>query len=397
MNVPLFYHDKPIFGLDIGHSTLKCVQLVNNGSGHAVSGYGFTSFSERSIKDGVVVDPTDVAKAAYKLLTEQIIGGLTTNRIATSIPVAKTYTRIISVPQASRNQLSQAVRLEVEQYVPVPPDDLYIDYEITYDNPDEPDTDLEVLMVAAPRAVVDSYMDLFDMLGLEVALVETSLISSVRGVTNSLQGNKPSSLVARAQSEEKQEENKPEKKEDEKQSKKQKKDDDPNNSGTLLMDMGARSTDLSIFDSTIRVTGTIEKGGDTITKAISDSFKITDRQAHTLKSRFGIKDSKHKKKIMTALKPTLEDLIREVRKMQRYYKSRSQSGGDLGNAVILGGGANLPGMAELIEQETKIKTTVCDPWKNINFDKLQEPHQLETTMYTTAVGLALADPGVARD
>lgn len=395
MNVPLFYHDKPIFGLDIGHSTLKCVQLVPTNNGHTVSGYGFTSFSERSIKDGVVVDPTDIAKAAYKLLTEQIIGGLTTNRIATAIPVAKTYTRIINVPQASRGQLEQAVRLEVEQYVPVPPDDLYIDYEVTYDNPDEPDTDLEVLMVAAPRAVVDSYIDLFDMLGLEVAMVETSLISSVRGVTNSLRSSTNSD--SKKDTDSKKKKNDSTKDSNSKKDAKDKENEEPQSQGTLLMDMGAKSTDLSIFDSTIRVTGTIEKGGDTITKAISDSFKITERQAHTLKSRFGIRDSKHKAKIMTALKPTLEDLIREVRKMQRYYKSRSQSGGDIGTAVILGGGANLPGMAELIEKETKIKTTVCDPWQNISFDKLQEPHQLETTMYTTAVGLALANPEVARD
>jgi len=352
--------------MDIGHSTLKVVQLTKNSdSSLLVQGYGFNNFSGSAIENGIITDPSEVAQAAYSLLTEKVVGGITTNRVVSAIPVSKTFTRVLTLPAASEDQLDEAVKLEVEQYVPVPIDDLYIDYKITYRDTSKKDEELEILMVAAPKLIVDSYMDLYEMLGLEVAAIETSLISSVRGVKNSF--NK-----------------KPDPKKGKSKSKKTK------TQATLLIDFGAKSSDLSIFDNTIRVTGTIQKGGDDITKAIADTLKLTERQAHTLKSRHGLSDSKHQKKINDAAKPVLAELGREIRKMKRYYEGRATDEGEISQLIILGGGANLPGLPEFLNKETGIETSVCNTWNNADFGRLQEPHRLETTMYTTAFGLALA-------
>ena len=76
--------------------------------------------------------------------------------------------------------------------------------------------------------------------------------------------------------------------------------------------------------------------------------------------------------------------------MKRYYEGRATDEGEIKRIIILGGGANLPGLTEFLSDETSIKTEVCNTWNNVTFGKLQEPHRLETTMYTTAFGLALA-------
>jgi len=243
MAQPLFYRKEPLFGLDIGHGNIKVVELEHKNNRYLVNGYGRANFLDSTMDNGVITDPKKVAKAVFELLTDTVIGGIDTTRIATSIPVAQSFTRMLTLHNMSDDELRSAVQLEAEQYIPLPLEDLYLDYE-SYPSLSDEEDEIDVLMVAVPRKIVDSYMELFNMLNLEVALIETSLISSVRGVRHSLSGSLE--------------------------------DDAP---PTLLVDFGARSCDLSIFDQSIRVTGTVDKGGDDITAAIAKGMKITNSKA----------------------------------------------------------------------------------------------------------------------
>ena len=45
MHVPFLYRDKPVFGLDVGQSSAKVVQLAA-GKTPKVEGYGFVEFNE---------------------------------------------------------------------------------------------------------------------------------------------------------------------------------------------------------------------------------------------------------------------------------------------------------------------------------------------------------------
>ncbi len=62
-----FYQDKPIFGLDVGNSSLKVMQVAISGKRQVVIGYGVTSYDGGIIKDGVIVNPEPIAKAAKEL------------------------------------------------------------------------------------------------------------------------------------------------------------------------------------------------------------------------------------------------------------------------------------------------------------------------------------------
>ena len=92
---------------------------------------------------------------------------------------------------------------------------------------------------------------------------------------------------------------------------------------------------------------------------------------------------------MDAVKPELDKLITEIRKMIRYYDERASEGSELGQIIVLGGGANLPGLSTFITDQIRVPARLCDPWQNISFGGLQAPHQLETTIFTTAAGLSL--------
>ena len=57
----LFFKDKPVFGLDIGHSSLKVMQMERRGKKPRVIGYGSANFEASAIQDGVIVNPKVIA------------------------------------------------------------------------------------------------------------------------------------------------------------------------------------------------------------------------------------------------------------------------------------------------------------------------------------------------
>src|SRR5580698_8857915 len=122
-----FFHDKPLFGLDIGHGSLKVMQISEqsaNVSGKKrhpdVIGYGTANFDKAAQEDGVVVKPEIIAKAAFDLFEHQLICDITTRRVAIAIPAYRTFTRSLKLPKLKTSELAEAVQLEAEQYISLP-------------------------------------------------------------------------------------------------------------------------------------------------------------------------------------------------------------------------------------------------------------------------------------
>lgn len=344
----LLYKDKPLFGLDIGFSSIKVMQIVDHGKNQQVIGYGVASYDPKTTKDGVIVDLEGLAKVTKELFEKNIVGTINTRRVALTVPVAKTYNRIVTLPVMSKKDLYSAVQMETSQYVPVPVDELYIDYAITGQNKES----IELLVVAVPRNIIDSYMTYAHMLGLEVCAIETTISAASRLVAHSEREKSP----------------------------------------TILIDFGSVSVDITIYDQQLVVTGTVAGGGDTFTELIAKKLDVSQQVAHTVKTKYGLGVSKKQKDIQEALEPILSSLTKEVKKMLRYYDDRASSKQKINQVITMGGGANMPGLSEYITNELRLPARMCNPWNNLEFEKLQPPSELEKSIFVTAAGLALINP-----
>lgn len=354
-NIPNFFHDKPLFGLDIGHGSIKVMQLdqKSNGSGHKkalpkVVGYGFATFDKSAQENGVVVQPEIIAKAAFELFDKHLIGDITTRRVALAIPAYRTFTRSVQMPKLSSKQLKEAIELEAEQYISMPLEELYLDYEVIRENADS----MDVFLVAVPRDIVDSYLDLAQILGLEVVLIEPTLSSSSRIFSL----------------------------------------DERSDMATFIIDFGSLSSDISIFDKHIMVTGTVQGGGANFTASIKNQLGVTDEEAGLIKTRYGLSVSKRQKEIHTALEPTLKQIVKEIQRMVRYYEEHYGGDRPVGQIVTLGGGANMPGLSDYLTDTLRLPVRHNDPWQYLNFKGLQPPSAADKPMYTTVAGLSLANP-----
>ena len=347
MSKSIFYQEAPLFGFDIGFNSIKLMQINTSGKTDIVEGYGFASFDSRYIDKGAVVNPKAIAKEVYDLINMNMVGKISTKRVAVSVPAARTFIRPLSLPKMSDEDLKQAVLTDAEQYIPMQVDDLYIDYEIV-----DQGKETEVVVVATPKKVVDSYYKLFDLLDLEVGMIETSISASTRLVMHAERTDVP----------------------------------------TLIIDFGSVSTDLSVFDTVFRIAGTVSEGGDQMTKSLSQGLAITQRQAEALKSQSGLAPGKRQKQILETISPILTRMLGEIKKIIKFYEERSEQKRKLEQIVILGGGANMPGLADYLTDHLRLPVRMCNPWLNLDFKKLQPPHQSEKTIYATAAGLALVKP-----
>ena len=348
MDNTYIYKDKPIFGLDIGFSSIKVLQLHTEKTKAIIDGYGACNFDASAVSDGVILDPEALAKTVQKLFKENIVGHITTRRICIAVPAARTFTRSMTLPRVAESDFAEAVRLEAEQYIPVPLDQLYIDYDVIRHTEKE----TELLAVAVPKKIVDSYTVFARLLGLEVVALEPSIGAAARLYVQAERSDVPA----------------------------------------VLIDFGSMSSDITIYDRTLIVTGTVLGGGDSFTNLIAEKLQVTRPEAHIIKTKYGLGVSKKQKEITDALTPILEQLVKEIRRMIRYYEERSKGKGKIGQIVTMGGGANMPGLSEYLTNRLRLPSRMCDPWQNMSFGKLQPPNNIEKSMYITVAGLALTRP-----
>lgn len=348
MNNTVFYQDKPVFGLDIGFSSLKVMQINNRNKKQTVSGYGVIRFDRTAVTDGVITQPELIAKSAYELFDKHLVGDITTRRVAIGVPASRTFTRTVTLPNLNDKDLREAIRLETEQYVPVPLDELYVDHAVSR----KTEKEQEVLVVAVPKKIVDSYMTLASLLGLETVAAETTISAASRLFVHSERSDVPA----------------------------------------VLIDLGSLSSDITIYDKALLVTGTVMGGGDSFTNAIAQKLGVSHEEAHIIKTKYGLGVSKKQKEITEVLTPILDQMHKEIRRMIRYYEERSGTDRKIGQIITMGGGANMPGLSEHMTNVLRLPVRTCDPWQHIDFDGLQPPNSIERSMYVTVTGLALMNP-----
>lgn len=353
MKTPLFYHKRPIFGLDIGSQTVKFLQLDHHKSHASVKAYGSVATDQEITSGGLITNIPKAAELVDSLLAHNMQGNLTTNRVVMSIPVSRVFTRVLTLPVMSRKELQSAMQLEVEQSVPMPVKNLYYDYETTNTGDSE---NMLVRIVAAPRDIVDSYTEICDMLGLDLTLVQTNIEADAQ-------------LCMRYE-------------------------DLTPNSPYIIIDVGGDSIDVGILDDTLRVTGTVDAGGNSLTQAIAKALHLSPAKANEIKVKQGIGAGKNQQKIREAVSPILDKVTLEITRMSRFYEERVREGSEISQILIVGGGANMPGLGDYLTDAMHTATRVSSPWsKFITFGKLEPPEHADLPRFLTCAGLALAEDG----
>jgi type IV pilus assembly protein PilM len=332
-------------GLDIGSKTIKIVELSSEGNAwrlRASGIVGYKGISPDQSKDEKELAPlVDVIKKLYKEAK------INSREVSIALSESSVYSRIVKFPMLTDSEIASAVRWEAEQYIPIPAAEAIIQYQIIERRENTSPPSVDVLLVAAPRLVVERNVRAVEMAGLSLASVETELISLSR------------SLGVDGQS-------------------------------VLVADLGARSTDIAIVkNSKLVFSRSFPTGGDAFTRAVSQYLGIDQVQAEEYKRTYGLVQSQLEGKVRQSLEPVVHLVGDEMRKALHYYQAESK--GDSVHSVILSGGsAGLPEIASMLTQLLGVEVVVGNPFSKITVD----PSAIKSLtgyapFYSVACGLAM--------
>lgn len=353
MYLPLIYKTQAVFGLDIGQHVAKFLELKQANHTYRLMGMGSVPLKPDTIIEGVIAEPEHLAETIHAGLQEPSFGRIRAKAVAVGLPQAHLFTRSITLPAMKREKLTEAMQWESQQYIPMPMSDLYMDFEIVEEKKDATGEikEYEIFLVAAPRAIIDSYMKLLEFLKLTPHSFETTLAANIRALHPASENNKT----------------------------------------ILVLDVGSTATDMAIVTDIIKVSTTTPFGGDQITKILANNLKISEEHALEIKTKFGIAESGLQEKVDTALHAALKQLIGEIQKLVKYYQERTtdEHHRKVEQILITGGASHMPGFAEFLTKQTQLPVDIASAWDHHQV-KLSSPLPQDVTSgFTTAFGLAL--------
>ena len=334
-------------GIDIGSKTIKIVELSPFGKTMKLKASGIAAHKGNT-PDAAKEDKEmeKVVEAIKKLYKEARISS---KNVAIALPESQVYTRTIKFPLMTDAEISSAVKWEAEQYIPIPVNEAIIQHQIIQKREDTSPAQVTVLLVAAPKALVDKYARAVEMAGLNLSVVETELLALVRSLA-------------------------------------------PDDTTVLIVNFGARSADIAVAkNSQLMFSRSIPTAGDALTRAVSQSLGIDPAQAEEYKRTYGMTSSQLEGKVRGALEPVFKLVADEIRKATHFYISEER--GDAPKSAILAGGtAGLPETASSLTKMLGIEVVVGNPFSKVSVD----PEAVKSLsgyspLYSVAVGLAMRE------
>lgn len=342
----LFYHDKPIIGLDISQTGIKVMAV--DAKKWLVLGYGSVDLDPAKMQVSLETNDGYLAENITSLLKEKLVGELASDHVTIGIPTSRTFSRTFMLPVKAEKTLADAIQVEVDQYIPIPFSSLYVDYEII----DRDKENITIVMCAVPKVLIDSCIAAVESAGLRPAMIEPGINAIARVLEITEEGHLT----------------------------------------TLIVDIGSAGTDIAILDGgAIRVTGGISVGGNTFTLDIAKKLSITLENAHQLKVLNGLSTGPRQAKISGALEPTLQRIITETRKVIRYYNERLNDDRKIEQVLVVGSGSNVPGIGDYFTNELVMPARIASPWQKLDFGKLPQPNKQFRPRYISVAGLAIVD------
>lgn len=332
------------FGLDIGSTSIKITQVEKAGDRYRLLAAGIIPTPQPGFSSEAESDLAALAEAIKKLHQETRI---TTNRVVTALPEGEVFTRIIELPPMSDEEIASAIPWEAEQFIPRPLSEVTLDWQIvTRGQAGKVATKTKVFIVAAPKILMEKYLHVLNMAGLEVAAVETELIAATRALLT------------------------------------------PQSPPTMLVDFGAKTTDLAIVKGAQAVfTRSISTAGEAFTRAISTGLSLDVAQAEEYKRAYGLEEKQLEGKIRQALAPVFQAVLDELKRAVQSWKEKEKE--PLSQIILTGGTANLPQISAMLTQALGLEVQVADPLsKLVVGEKIAASLKGSSCLFAVVIGLA---------
>ncbi|MFZ4648867.1 MAG: type IV pilus assembly protein PilM [Patescibacteria group bacterium] len=346
MGSPFFSNDT-YFGIDIGDSSLKMVELKKQGPRLVLVNYGFTE-NLSNIQFTKLEDVDYLAAAINKVRHE---AGIKSKKAVVSLPAFSVFSSIINIVNNDRKILPEAVREEARKVIPLPLDEMILDWKIIPSADGKETNNLSIFLTGSPKKLVRRYIEIFSRARLELVSLETETFSLIR----CLMGDDQSTV--------------------------------------MIVEIGSNSTDIVIVKESIPIISrSLEVCSRTITGILASSMSISFAKAEQFKLDLGLTFNANSKTIdlppvvITAVQP----ILNEIQYMLEFFASNYK--GKVDKIILSGGGAMMFGLREYLSSRLDMSVFVGDPWARVDCSvELKDVVSEVGPRLAVAIGLAMRE------
>ena len=345
------YLTMPSYGLDLSDRTLKFMKFKRAKDGLRIEHYGSKIIQEGFIVSGEIKKPEELSK-----FIRESCAPIGIKNIMTALPEEKAFLRVVQLPRMDEEDVRTALEVNLAEHIPLPASETVFDFEIIR-NPVGPTEHMDVVLVAFPSRIVDSYYSVYSSAGITPLAFETEMHALARAVINK---EKMQSY--------------------------------------LIVDFGRTRTSFVIVSGNrIKFASTISTSGQDLNKAIARTFSVSLFEAEKMKKDdAGFVNPDGNRKLFEAILPIISAIRDEVANHVTYWDSHA-SHLHMGEArtikkiLLCGGDSNMNGLVEYISNSVSLPAEYINAWSNVaSFeDYIPEMPFRESLSYAPAIGLAL--------
>jgi len=342
-----------ILGLDLGTQTIAIGEFQTGKNGGLV----LTNLKTTELLADPGADATRLSQAKYALSEIVAANGYKSADVNYAVSAQAVFTRFVKLPSVGEEQVDQIVTFEAQQNVPFPINEVVWDYQLV--DSGSP-SDVEVVLVAIKSDLLDEVNGAVEGAGLRTTVVDVSpmaLYNAYRYNYSDLSGS------------------------------------------SLIIDIGARTTNLIFIEPKKVFSRSIPIGGTKITEAIAKDFNEPFGAAEERKRRDGFvslggayaePDDPEIARVSKMIRNTMTRLHAEISRSISFYKSQ-QHGAQPTRVFLCGGSAGLPYMREFFQEKLQLPVEYFNPLRNVAVAPNLNTETISRSAHTLGelVGLAL--------
>jgi type IV pilus assembly protein PilM len=344
----LFTKKNRLVGLDIGSRTIKASEIsgLKKGDKLTLRKFGIIEIPRGAIEEGNIKKPEEIADAIKQLFKTYDIRE---QNVAVSIGGYSVIVKKISVQSMTEEQLHETIQFEAEQYIPFDINDVNIDFQILGNK--ENAQRMNVLLVAAKKEMVDSYISILEMANLNPCIIDVDAFA----LQNIFEINY-----------------------------------ETKNDNVALIDIGASKTSLNILKGEDSVfMRDVSLGCDQINQKIINLIDCSNDEAEQIKL-LKETDLLSPEDLMEIVNTVVADWSTEIQRALEFFYSTYPD--DQIKAIILsGGGGNIKEFKKLLATETTARVETINPFKAFHFDNNKfDPSYIKQIAPQAAICMGLA-------
>ncbi|MBW2386120.1 MAG: type IV pilus assembly protein PilM [Deltaproteobacteria bacterium] len=343
---------KSVVGLDIGSNSVKAVEIVLKGKdkGFELKSLGIAPMPAEAIVQGAFLNSSAIVETIQEAIQS---GRIKSKEVAAAVAGHSVIVKKVSLPTMTREELEDQIQWEAEQYIPFDVNEVNLDFQIL--GTSEGEGQMDVLLVAAKKDLIDDYVQVITEAGLTPVGVDVASFAVENAYEINYEAEQERVFA--------------------------------------LVNVGAQVVNINVVQDGIPAfTRDITTGGNQYTEEIQKALSIGFDEAERLKLGGNASEQSQEvvpQEVEQAIRGVTDTVVGEISRSLDFFTATAADS-HISKVYLCGGGAKVAGFLNTFQERTGFEIEFLNPLSRMLPSKGFDPVYLDEVGSSLGVGIGLA-------